>query len=367
MKKYGGYCKFLLSFFLVIGLIASVPVMASENSTKEEKEILLDGVVYTLNLNDQIAVASITALGEYASGYSLPVEVTIHNEINYEGKNYKVQYFDANCNDSRIMQNMVIRNPKSLSFYQKNLKKITIEKGIFYLNFSFSNYLALEEVVFEDQKDMEDSGMYFYHCPNLKDIYVPADVDVCPRLRDCPNTKVIFAPNHPYYKEENGSIYSKDGKILYDVSRGSSIYRVKSAVQKVNDFAFYGNDIIKKVYLPSSVKGIGTYVFCNMQKLKFIKFSKNMKRTIQASYNFYLCDDSPQIKTLTFPKNIKSIKIWSDGKKHCKLKKIFIQAKELKGIKLSGVPKTCKVYVKNNTVKRQVYQSHFKGKIIVKK
>lgn len=66
------------------------------------------------------------------------------------------------------------------------MKKITtfLTAVLFCLCLSFSirvnaenaipddNYIALEEMVFENPKDLEKLSLYFYNCPNLKDIYI---------------------------------------------------------------------------------------------------------------------------------------------------------------------------------------------------
>ena len=226
----------------------------------------------------------------------------------------------------------------------------------------FSNYMSLEEVIFEDPKDMERCGLYFYNCPNLKDIYIPADIDVLPRLRECPNTTVTFAPDHSKYKVVDGDIYSKNGKVLYDVPNGSGDYKVKKTVKRIERYAFYGNDNIRNINLPSSVKKVNEYAFGDMKKLKSIKLSKNMKVAER-----YLFRRSKKLKTLTFPKNI--CKIWGyyGGNSLSGLKKIYIKAPKLKKADLTGIPTKCTVYVKNNTVRNQIRKSGFKGNIVVQK
>ena len=76
---------------------------------------------------------------------------------------------------------------------------------------------------------------------------------------------------------------------------------------------------------------------------------------------------SKQLKTITFPSNIRKIDGGFGGKYLCKLKKIYIKAPVMKKVNLIGLPKKCKVYVKNNTVSRQVRKEGFKGKIIITK
>ncbi len=343
----------LAAAFLVLFL--SLPAYAAE-----KKDVMIDGIKYTLFLGTDSAWASLEMAIPDISGGEDYSELTVHNEITYEGKTYKVEHFDYGHDEESETEGMVIREPYRLSYYQKHLKKLTIEEGIPLLYMGFSNYLELEEVVFEDPKDMEECGLYFYNCPKLKDIYIPADIDVMPRLRECPNTKVTFAPDHPKYKVMDGDIYSKNGKILYDVPNGSKNYKVKNSVKEIAVYAFYGNDNIRNIKMSSSVKKIRTAAFGDMKNLKSVKLSKNLKVAQNQLFRA-----STKLKALTYPKKVRTIWGGFGRKSRCGLKKIYIKAKKLKKIQVNGLPKTCKVYVKNNTVRDQVRAAGFKGQIIV--
>lgn len=158
----------------------------------------------------------------------------------------------------------------------------------------------------------------------------------------------------------DGDIYSKDGKILYDVPKGKKNYKVKKSVKEIGVYAFYGNGNIRHIRVPSSVKKIAAYAFGNMENLKSVKLSKNLKIAED-----HLLARSTKLKTITYPKKIRIIQ-GSFGRKYgCRLKKMYIKAEKLKKIKVNGLPKTCTIYVKNQLVKKQVRDAGFNGKIIV--
>lgn len=356
---------FFAAVFLCLCLSFSMKANAEDSAIEKAKlsteGVVIDGVRYYLDTDYGTAEATIeTTITPESSDGSDISEVTVHNQITYDGKTYTVRNFDISHDVNSEVEGMIIREPSTLWYHQKYLKKLTIESGIFTLNIGFSNYMSLEEVIFEDPKDMERCGLYFYNCPNLKDIYIPTDIDVLPRLRKCPNTTVTFAPDHPKYQVINGDTYSKNGEILYDVSNGSKDYKVKKTVKRIGLYAFYGNDNIKKIKLPSSVKKVEQYAFGDMKKLKSIKLSKNMKTAKP-----YLFRRSKKLKTLTFPKNIRKISAYYGGNSLSGLKKIYIKTSKLKKIDLTGIPSKCTVYVKNNTVRNQVKNSGYKGKIVV--
>lgn len=366
MKKITTFCSytFLMAVLFCLCLSSSIRVNAKKSISETTRlaidGVMIDGVKYYLD-SDGTAEASIddVTTEDIPSGSTFS-EITIHNQVVYNGKRYTVTRFDASTPEDTLEEMIVRGEPYDAWYYWKHLKKLTIEAGIDFLDTNFSNYIVLEKVVFENPKDMAKLGLYFYNCPNLKDIYIPANVDVIPRLRKCPNTKVTFAPNHPKYKVVDGDIYSKNGKILYDVPKGSKNYKVKKTVKKIGYSAFYGNDKIRHIKLPSSVKKVTGCAFGDMKNLKSIKLSKNMKAV--ESHLFYRTD---KLETLTFPKNIRKISLYCDGIGLKKLRKIYIKAPMLKGIDLSDISTQCTVYVKNNTVKDQVEQSGYKGQIIV--
>lgn len=361
--SYTLFVTLLLSLCLLFSMKVNAEDISIEKAKLSTEGVVIEGVRYYLDVDDGTAEATIeTTINPESPNGSIPSEVTVHNQVTYDGKTYTVRDFDISHDVNSEVEGMIIREPSTLWYHQKYLKKLTIESGIFTLNMGFSNYMSLEEVIFEDPKDMERCGLYFYNCPNLKDIYIPADINVLPRLRKCPNTTVTFAPNHPKYQVINGDIYSKNGEILYDVPNGSKDYKVKKTVKRIELYAFYGNDNIKNINLPSSVKKVEQYAFGDMKKLKSIKLSKNMKAAKP-----YLFRRSKKLKKLTFPKNIRKISAYYGGNSLSGLKKIYIKAPKLKKVDLTGIPSKCTIYVKNTTVRNQIRKSGFNGRIVVQR
>lgn len=357
------FVTMLLSLCLLFSMKVNAEDTTIEKAKLATEGVIIEGVRYYLDVDDGTAEATIeTTITPESPDGSIPSEVTVHNQVTYDGKTYTVRNFDISHDVNSEVEGMIIREPITLWYHQRYLKKLTIESGIYTLNMGFSNYMSLEEVVFEDPKDMERCGLYFYNCPKLKDIYIPANIDVLPRLRKCPNTTVTFAPDHPKYQVINGDIYSKNGKILYDVPNGSKNYKVKKTVKRIGMYAFYGNDNIKNIKLPSSVKKVEQYAFGDMKKLKSIKLSKNMKVAEP-----YLFRRSKKLKELTFPKNVRKISAYYGGNSLSGLKRIYIKASKLKKVDLTGIPSKCTVYVKNSTVRNKIRKSGFNGRIVVQR
>lgn len=221
--------------------------------------------------------------------------------------------------------------------------------------------MNLEEIVFEDPSDI--SGAVFYDCPKLKSLYIPKNVKSYPVVRECPTVKITADADNPYIKVINNDIYSKNGKTLYSVASTKSEYKVKKTVTKIAANAFYRNDQIKSIVITKNVKSIGADAFRNMKNLTSVKIGKSVKKIGYGAFR-----QTPKLKTLTFPKNVKSLGGSFGGNTNSSaLKKVYINAKSIKKCSLSSIPKTCKIYVKNRTVQKQVRKYGFKGKIILKK
>ena len=180
-------------------------------------------------------------------------------------------------------------------------------------------------------------------------------------MRKCPKVKITASSANPYLKVINNDIYSKNGKVLYSVASTKTKYKVKKSVKEIEDGAFYKNDSIKSIYLPDSVKEIGEETFGDMENLQSIRFSRSISELDYAMFN-----KCKKLKTVKLPKRIQTIRGNFGGKKNCYLKKIYINAVNLKKSNLKSLPKKCKVYVKSKNVKNQVKKAGFKGKVIIR-
>lgn len=74
--------------------------------------------------------------------------------------------------------------------------------------------------------------------------------------------------------EENGVVYTKDGKYLVSgVDCKSSIVNIKDGVEIIFDYAFCCNKYIEEVYIPCSVSKVGTCAFKSCRNMKKIVFN----------------------------------------------------------------------------------------------
>lgn len=112
----------------------------------------------------------------------------------------------------------------------------------------------------------------FFGCPNLQTISIESSiteigegvVDYCESL-----TSINIPPGHITHYAENGILYSKDKKTLYQYAAGKTgaSYTVPSYVKKVGTCAFNGCKNLQTIVLPATVTAVGDGLFLNCPNL----------------------------------------------------------------------------------------------------
>lgn len=337
---------------LMLSALLATAVLPFSKVEAKSKWVEIDGVNYEINRMTGECEASLNV----KQGKS---EVRIPNKVSYQGDTYKVTFFSWDDWEKDWREETSRTYKPAAGSYQAVLEKITIAKGV-RVSEPACHYQKLKTIIFEDPAGV--SGTEFYDCPQLQSLYIPKKVKYWPTVRKCPKVKITVSSANPYLKVINNDIYSKNGKVLYSVASTKASYKVRKSVKEIEDGAFYKNDSIKSIYLPDSVKEIGEEAFGDMQNLTTVRFSKSVKELDYAMFN-----KCKKLKTVRLPKTIQTIRGNFGGKKNCYLKKVYINATSLKKSNLKSLPKKCRIYVKNKTVKKQVKSAGFKGKIVVLK
>lgn len=144
--------------------------------------------------------------------------------------------------------------------YCSSLESITIPNSVTSVYFNaFLNCTALETVnVGESTQFIIPNSTYarsfnqFNGCIALQSFAVDAE--------------------NPYYSVIDGSLYSKDGKILYVYAHGKAgtTFTVPSGVERIEDNAFLKSNNLVSVIVPDSVKYIGLDSFYGCNNLESI-------------------------------------------------------------------------------------------------
>lgn len=350
MKKFKSFATFILVLLLTLSFVPSI------NTQAAEKSIVIDGVTYRPSPGGDSYYATLS------NDVKPQPDIHVLDKIDYQGKSYPVGGFSFTVNDYEYIPRHVNYKDKSYSVkagsWQAVLRKVIFDSGIEDVLWDCVNYPNLEEV----SLNVEHSDVNcFYNCPKLKKVSIGKS-GVVPLIQRCPNVKITIDPANPYCKTIDNDVYSKNGKTLIQVSSKKANYTVRKGVTYICPEAFMKNDYIKSIVISNTVKNIGINAFVQMSNLTSVKFSHSMK---EAPYSAFI--DSKKLKKIAYPSNIKKINGNFGGTSRCGLKKIYINAKSLKKSNMKGIPKNCRIYVKNKSVQNRVRKNGFKGRIIIKK
>lgn len=196
------------------------------------------------------------------------------------------------------------------------LEKIILSKNINKLDCSeySDDYLGFfscaDFVEFNIPDHIEIIGdQTFENCENLKKIYIPASVREigeyvfhgCSALEE-----IVVSKDNKFYYSEDGVLYSQEGTLLYyPQNKKDNSFILPDNIIKINAYAFYANNNLKKLMLGNAVSEIGRSAF-SYSHIETINIPQNV-RTIEK--NVFLCSS---IKELYIPKSVLYIEMNSD-------------------------------------------------------
>ena len=167
----------------------------------------------------------------------------------------------------------------------------TVPEGITDINryaFYYNDYLT--KVVLSKSVSYVGSNA-FYYCSNLDEIVVNGSASDFGNWfwPESPSTITIGKDSEYYAADENGVVFSKDGKTLIWAPKSGIIsYAVPEGVEKIGYKAFYGSTDLTMVTFPSTLEYINSYAFAECDAIKSVTIPASV--THVNSYAFGGCD-----------------------------------------------------------------------------
>lgn len=133
--------------------------------------------------------------------------------------------------------------------------------------------------------------MAFAHCKSLEKVFIPESTKefrFSGVFKDCTKlVEVIVDENNLCFVSENGVIYDKDKTVLhfYPSTLKDKYFRVPEGIVKIDANAFFGNEYLITVELPSTLEVIGDKAFFGCSSLSTVIINSEKAPVLEALYD----------------------------------------------------------------------------------
>ena len=151
-------------------------------------------------------------------------------------------------------------------------------------------------------------GVYaFSECSGLTSITIPGSVASIGEFAfyGCSGlTTITVDESNPYFKSEEGVLFSKDGTTLitYPIGKTETAYTIPNSVTSIGIRAFLGCSSLTSVTIPNSVTSIGDRAFYDCSGLTSVTIGNNV--TSIGRYAFLGCSG---LTSITIPNSVTTI------------------------------------------------------------
>ena len=173
-------------------------------------------------------------------------------------------------------------------------------------DYAFYDCSSLESVVIGDSvTSIGDQA--FFDCTSLTSVTIPDSVTsigdgaflLCASL-----TNIKVDSNNEYYKDINGNLYTKNGKILiqYAMGKSDTSFTIPDSVTSIGSNAFCDCTGLTSIVIPDSVTSIGVQAFCDCDNLVSVVIPDSVTSIGEGA--FYYCSS---LTSITISDSVTSI------------------------------------------------------------
>ncbi len=370
--------------------------------TMEEQEaikkvVIEDGITsiaahafsYCCNLQTIVIPDSVTRI-EHAAFHccyslrqiNIPDKVTVLEDYTFDG-----------CSLEKVKLPKNLKKIGHRAFHDcSDLKQINIPPNVKIIETqAFENCNKLKKVTWAGKSRLGEIKAWAFQDCDIKKLTIPASVKKIENGTAVGGTcEIKVEKGNKKYKSIKGVLFTKDGKKLvrYPRKKKGSAYKIPKGVKTIGAYAFYdfygpASKQLKKVTMPDSVKVVERCAFGALEKLKTVRFSKNLKRI--ESRAFLLCEITPlklpnslvyigdecfgigfMKGNIVIPKNVKEIGAYAINIPTIK-NKVVIKSKKLKKVSPKAFCNNAEGIIVLPKSKKSVYKKLFTKKRLGKK
>lgn len=196
----------------------------------------------------------LSSINNIVKEIALPDTVSSLDESAFNGLEHvtKIEVAESNPYFEVIEGALYSEDGKELYWVSPEVTEFRIQEGVEWINYyTFVSSSQVEKIYIPDGVDLKSVGWekyslaqnFFGECTKLK--------------------QLVVSNTHPYYKTENGVLYSKDGKsiLLVPQANATGTFVVSDGVTTIGSYAFWYCSGIREILLPDSVESLGAYSF----------------------------------------------------------------------------------------------------------
>ena len=202
------------------------------------------------------------------------------------------------------------------------LESVTLGSGIAYIGNTAFTYSAF----YNNESNWENDGLYigkyllnvsenvgevfwvkggteiiadcaFSSCEKLVSVMLPETITAIGEtlFYECPLIEnIVVNGNGGVYSSEYGVLYKGNSLAVYPQGKADEKFNIPAGTDNICDYAFLGNQNLKNVILPDSVKSIGNGAFSGCSALTSVTIGENVKSI--GVYAFFNCLSLKSVK-----------------------------------------------------------------------
>lgn len=175
---------------------------------------------------------------------------------------------------------------------------------------------SIKHLAFHEDSELNEVGQEAFYQSKIQKIVFPPKISIFHPEALKTSSRIKFIKNEHFVTNRGGSIYSRSSPVLFRFQNKEKKVVIRESIEKIFGCAFCFNELITKVFFPSSVVSIGKYAFYRCKNLVSVSFHSHSRLETIEEFAFSFAS----VEKIVFPVSLKLIKMFAFHS--CKLSEI---------------------------------------------